>query len=213
MNRAKNKVWNYTFAILLLSVYSFTCKAQSVFVKNRATYSISRHLKKTYVKVNAGDVVQVTASGKMVLHGITGSIGPDGIDGYTDRCMDPVFPFGALLYKIGDDDWIMADPDNPLTADQPGYLKLMVNDNDPSASRGRFLVTITITGSKANGGHPIFKTRVPNGTKQNITPVPQCRRDAAERPKDNIVPTPLSTAAPEKHKNRNSGDSTFDGSS
>ncbi len=99
MNRAKNKVLNYTFAILLLSVYSITCQAQNSFVKNRVTYSIGTRLKKTYLKINAGDIVQVTASGKMVFHGIAGSAGPDGIDGFADRCMDPVFPYGALLYK------------------------------------------------------------------------------------------------------------------
>jgi len=217
MNRAKNKVLNYTFAILLLSVYSIACKAQNSFVKNRATYSVSMHLKKTYLKINAGDVVQVTASGKMVFHGITGSAGPGGMDGFTDRCMDPVFPYGALLYKVGEDDWVMADPDNPLTADQAGYLKLMVNENDPSGNRGWFTVKVIVTSSKANGGHQITNRPAPNKAKQNIAAIPNAgvapekpknnvapiphSGAALEKPKNNIAPTPNSTATPEKAKN------------
>jgi hypothetical protein len=201
MNRAKNKVRNYTFAILLLSVYSIVCKAQNRFVKNRSTFSVSIHLKKTYLKVNVGDVVQVTASGKMVFHGITGSAGPEGIDGFTDRCMDPVFPFGALLYKVGNDDWVMADPDNPLTADQTGYLKLMVNDNDPSANRGRFMVKVTVTSSKANGGHQIANRPAPKKAKNNIATIPHAGA-VPEKPKNVIAPIPHSTAVAEKAKDQ-----------
>jgi hypothetical protein len=199
MNRAKNKVLNYTFAILLLSVYSITCKAQNSFVKNRSIFSVSTHLKKTYLKINVGDVIQVTVSGKMVFHGITGSAGPDGIDGFTDRCMDPVFPYGALLYKVGEDDWVMADPDNPLTADQAGYLKLMVNDNDPSGDRGRFTVKVIVTSSKANGERQIVNRPAPGKAKQNIAKIPHAAA-APERPKDNVAPIPRSGTALEKPK-------------
>ncbi len=208
MNRAQNKVRKYILAILLLSVYSITCNAQNSFVKSRYTFSVSTRLKKTYVKIKIGDVVQVTASGKMVFHGITGSAGPDGMEGFPDRCMDPVFPYGALLYKVGNDDWVMADPDNPLTADQAGYLKLMVNDNDPFRNRGGFLVKVTVTGSKANDGHQIVNRPVPEKAKDNIAPRPKDNVApipnsgvALEKPKDKIAPTPRSVAAPQKAKN------------
>ena len=200
MNRAKNKVRNNTFAILLLSFYSIICKAQDSFVKNRSTFSVSTHLKKTYLKINVGDIVQITTSGKMVLHGVPGSAGPDGIDGFTDRCMDSVFPYGALLYKIGNDDWVMPDPDNPLTADQAGYLKLMVNDNDPSNNRGRFTVKVTVISSKSNSGHQVVNGPASEKAKDTMAAIPHSTA-APEKPKDNIVPTPHSTAAPEKAKN------------
>ena len=136
----------------------------------------------------------------MVFHGITGPAGPDGIDGFADRCMDPVFPYGALLYKVGEDDWVMADPDNPLTADHIGYLKLMVNDNDPSRNRGRFLVKVTVKSSKPNGGHQIINGQAPNKAKQNIATIPRTGA-APEKPKDNVAPIPHPAAVPEKAKN------------
>jgi len=199
MNRAKNKVRNYIFAILLLSIYSIVCKAQNSFVKSRATFSVSRHLKKTHLKINAGDVVQVTASGQMVLHGVPGSAGPDGIDGFTDRCMDSVFPYGALLYKIGNDDWVMPDPDNPLTADQAGYLKLMVNDNDPSNNRGRFTVKVTVTSSKSNSRNQIVNGSAPEKAKDTMASIPHSTA-VPEKAKNKIRPIPHSAAVPRKAK-------------
>ncbi len=134
MNRAKNKVRNYILIISLLSIYSITCRAQDGFVKNSYTFDVNSnsYANKTSLKINEGEQVHITASGKIILRGVTGSSTPEGIDGFKNCRMDPVFPYGALLYKIGDDDWNIVDPEDSIIAEQTGYLKLMINDNDPT---------------------------------------------------------------------------------
>jgi hypothetical protein len=166
-------------------------------VKNRYTFNVSKYLKKTRVKIDTGDVVQITASGKIILHGVPGSAGPEGVDDFTDRCIDPVFPYGALLYKIGYDDWNMVDPDNAITADKTGYLKLTVNDNHPSNNRGMFTVNVTVTSSKINGRHQLVKVPAPQKAEDNIAPIPHSTA-VPKKARDNIQPIPHSTAVPQK---------------
>jgi len=159
MNRAKNKIRNYILIISVLFIYSITCKAQDGFVKNSYTFDVNpnSYVNKTSLKINEGEQVHITASGKIVLRGVTGSATPEGIDGFKNCRMDPVFPFGALLYKIGDDDWNIVDPEDSIIAEQTGYLKLMVNDNDPTTNTGRFTVKVTVQSLKADSGQKIVK--------------------------------------------------------
>ena len=139
MNRAKNKIQNYILVISLFLIYSVTCKAQNSFAKNY-TFNVSSQVKKINLKINAGDEVHISASGTIALRGVTGATGPEGTEGFTNYRMDPVFDYGALLYKIGDDDWNIVDPGDTIIAEKPGFLKLMINNNDPLNNSGSFKV-------------------------------------------------------------------------
>jgi hypothetical protein len=147
MNRAKNKMRIYILAISLLFIYSIACKAQNSPAKNSYTFDVSPGIQKTDLKINEGDRVQLSASGTVVLRGVTGSVGPEGKDGFKNCRMDQVFEYGALLYKIGDDDWNIVDPEDTIIAERIGYLKFMINDNDPSNDSGKFIVKVTVNDS------------------------------------------------------------------
>jgi hypothetical protein len=177
MNRAKNKVRNYILIISLLFIYSITCKAQDGFVKNSYIFDVNSnsYINKTSLKINEGEQVHITASGKIVLRGVTGSATPEGIDGFKNCRMDPVFPFGALLYKIGDDDWNIVDPEDSIIAEQTGYLKLMVNDNDPTTNTGKFTVKVTVQSLQADSGQKIAVQKIirksePKKVAKDISP-------------------------------------------
>ncbi|HEY4323824.1 MAG TPA: hypothetical protein VGN20_07550 [Mucilaginibacter sp.] len=144
MIRAKNKVRSYLLAISFLCIYSTICTAQGSSATRSYTFDVSAYIKKTTLKVNEGDEVHISASGSIVLRGVTGTTGPEGIDGFSNCRMDAVFPYGALLYKIGDDDWNIVDPGDTIIAERLGYLKLMVNDNDPTSNNGRFIVKVKV---------------------------------------------------------------------
>jgi len=161
MNRAKNKVRSYILTILLISIYSIICKAQNGFVKNSYTVDASGGIKKTDLKIYQGDRVHIAASGIIVLRGVTGKSGPEGIEGFVNCRMDPVFEYGALLYKIGDDDWGIVDPQDTIVAEQMGYLKFMVNDNDPSNDVGKFTINVTVNDSTTNIARKIEPKKVP----------------------------------------------------
>ena len=168
MNWAKNKIRIYIPAILLISVFSMTCEAQNDFVKKSYSIEVGSAIKKTVFKINEGDEVHISASGKVVVHGFSGSVGPDGLDGYRDLRMDPVFAYGALLYKIGDDDWNIVDPEDTIIADRTGMLKFIVNDNDPSNNSGKFSVKISVKSVKPDEPVKVVKKAEPKKTIENI---------------------------------------------
>jgi hypothetical protein len=149
MIRAKNKVRSYLLAISFLCIYSTVCTAQGSPTTRSYTFDVSAYIKKTTLKISEGDEVHISASGSIVLRGVTGTTGPDGIDGFTNCRMDAVFPYGALLYKIGDDDWNIVDANDTIIAERLGYLKLMVNDNDPTGNNGKFIVKVTVKSARA----------------------------------------------------------------
>jgi len=149
MNRAKNKARIFLLAGALFSFYSFICKAQSSFVNKTYTFSVGSTIKKTDLKITEGDEVRISASGKVVVHGFTGSVGPEGMDGYRNNRIDQVFPYGALLYKIGDDDWNIVDPQDTIVSDRTGVLKFIINDNDPVSNGGKFAIKVTVKTLKA----------------------------------------------------------------
>jgi len=157
MNRAKNKARIFILAVTLFSFYSVICKAQNSFVNKTYTFSVGSVIKKTDLKINEGDELRITASGKVVVHGFTGSVGPEGMDGYRNNRIDQVFPYGALLYKVGDDDWNIVDPEDTIIADRTGVLKFIINDNDPVTNGGKFAIKV------------IVKTLKPDNTKKTIT--------------------------------------------
>lgn len=156
MNRAKNKIQNYILVISLFLIYSVTCKAQNSFAKNY-TFNVSSQVKKINLKINAGDEVHISASGTIALRGVTGATGPEGTEGFTNYRMDPVFDYGALLYKIGDDDWNMVDPEDSIIAEKPGILKFMINDNDPSNNSGSFKVQVVVRRLNADNTQKIVR--------------------------------------------------------
>src|SRR5258708_23536583 len=159
MDRAKNKVQNYILAILLFSIYSITCKGQNGPVKNSHTFDVSANsfINKTDLKINEGDKVNFSASGTIVLRGLTGLSAPEGREGFSNCRMDPIFLYGALLYKIGEDDWEIVNSDDTIVAEQTCYLKFMVNDNDPTSNKGKYTVKVTIGDSKPDSVQKIVK--------------------------------------------------------
>ena len=169
MNRAKNKVRIYILAILLFSIYAFRSDAQNSFVKNSFSFVVGSTIKKTDLKIKEGDELHISASGTVVVQGFTGSVGPEGIDGYKNHRMDPVFPYGALLYKVGDDDWNIVDPEDTITAERAGLLKFMVNDNDPSTNTGKFTVKVLVKSLKPETAQKIAKNAQPKKAPE-ITP-------------------------------------------
>ncbi|HEY8780413.1 MAG TPA: hypothetical protein VIM16_02260 [Mucilaginibacter sp.] len=152
MNRAKNKMHNCILAIVLFSIYSITTKGQNSPVKNSYTFDVSANsfINKTDLKINEGDKVNLSPSGTIVLRGVTGSSAPEGREGFANCRMDPVFPYGALLYKIGEDDWEIVNSDDTIVAERTGYLKFMVNDNDPTDNKGKYTVKVTVGDVKPN---------------------------------------------------------------
>ena len=174
MNRAKNKVRSYILAISLLFIYSITCKAQNSSAKNSYTFEVGQGLQKTDLKINEGDRVHLSASGTVVLRGVTGSTGPEGKDGFKNCRMDQVFEYGALLYKIGDDDWNIVDPQDTIIAERIGYLKFMINDNDPSYDSGKFTVKVTVNDSTQKTAKKIAPKKVrltePKRIPENTSP-------------------------------------------
>ena len=168
MNWAKNKVGAYTLIILLFSSFSIICRAQDDFVKKSYTVEVGATIKKTSFKINEGDEVRISASGRVVVHGFSGSVGPDGLDGYKGYRMDQVFAYGALLYKIGDDNWNIVDPEDTIIADRTGTLKFIINDNDPSNDQGKFTVKITVKSSKGDDSPKIVKKAEPKKVPEKI---------------------------------------------
>jgi hypothetical protein len=169
MSWAKNKIQNYILVISLLFICSVTCTAQNSFVKNYSTFSVSSPIKKTNLKINVGDEVHIEASGTIVLRGVTGATGPEGIDGFTNYRMDPVFEYGALLYKIGDDDWNIVDPEDSIIAERPGFLKFLVNNNDPLSNSGSFRVQVTVKRLKADNAPKIARKVDPEKVPANTS--------------------------------------------
>jgi hypothetical protein len=168
MNWAKNKMRVSTFIILLFSSFSIICSAQDEFVKKSYTVEVGSTVQKTSFKINEGDEVRISALGRVVVHGFSGTVGPDGLEGYKNYRMDPVFAYGALLYKIGDDDWNIVDPEDTIVADRSGVLKFIVNDNDPSNNSGRFSVKITVRSLKPDEPAKIVKKAEPKKTPEKI---------------------------------------------
>ena len=166
MNRVKTRVSIYILAVLLFSIQSIACDAQNTFVNKSYTFVVTSTIKKTEIKITEGDEVRIKASGNMVLHGFTGSVAPDGIDGFKNHRMDPVFAYGALLYKVGDDDWNIVDPEDTIVAERTGFLKFMVNDNDPSNNTGKFTVKVTVKSLKVARPQKIAKSGESKNTSE-----------------------------------------------
>jgi hypothetical protein len=187
MNRAKNKIWNCILAISLLSIYAITCKAQDSFLKNNYTFEVkaNSYINKTSLKINEGEEVLIKASGIITLRGVTGSASPEGKEGFNNCRMDPVFLYGALLYKIGEDDWEIVDPQDSIIAEQTGYLKFMVNDNDPTSNSGQFTVKVTLLSLNADSGKKVIAFK--KTERKKTTETPERKRTA-----ENISP-PLSS--------------------
>jgi hypothetical protein len=171
MNRAKNKIRNCILAISFLPIYAITCKAQDSFVKNTYTFEIkaNSYINKTSLKINEGEQIIIKPSGIIVLRGVTGSASPEGKEGFTNCRMDPVFLYGALLYKIGEDDWEIVDPEDTIIAEQTGYLKFMVNDNDPTSNSGQFTVKVTSLSLKADSGQKVATVKKSDRKKNTET--------------------------------------------
>lgn len=105
-------------------------------------YEVFSPILKTKMYINIGDKLIIKGSGEIVLGMFAGSGGVNGIDGYTEYCLEPDFRHGSLLYKIGNGNWALVGNRVSVVAKSPGMLQFMVNDNDPSNNSGSFHVEV-----------------------------------------------------------------------
>lgn len=54
------------------------------------------------IEVEAGDMVEFTATGSVILEPGGDPIGPDGVDGWCDECTSEILPKGALIGKMAE---------------------------------------------------------------------------------------------------------------
>jgi len=100
------------------------------------------------VKIETGDKVDVSATGRWTMGAAIGSCDPDGMDNafaqayncFTDHL------HGKLAVKIeGDDGWYVVGSSGGFTAEKSGYLMYKPNDTEPANNSGALNVKVTIT--------------------------------------------------------------------
>lgn len=111
--------------------------------KNRI--EIDSYTNATKIKINKGDIIEISAYGTITYGVWAGSGGPDGIEGYTSYNIIQDSRHGRLLVKVGDDNWIPVGKKIKIVAKKSGYVDFMVNDSDPSNNSGSFLIDYKIT--------------------------------------------------------------------
>ena len=113
--------------------------------KSYKTFSIDSKTSYTTIKVSKGDVINIQASGSILVGTWAGSSTPDGIDGYTNYNRVQGFRHASLLARVGDNDqWQFIGVNKTITAINSGLLEFIVNDGDPSNNTGSYTVNISI---------------------------------------------------------------------
>jgi Trypsin-like peptidase domain len=99
--------------------------------------------------VNAGDMLEIEASGSIVVGSILGTASPDGIDVIFSQIYNlvPEFSHGALLCKLDSESlWRECGSHASFVVENQGCLEFQVNDNDQGNNRGAFGVQVVIGG-------------------------------------------------------------------
>ncbi|RIH62907.1 hypothetical protein D1164_22440 [Mariniphaga sediminis] len=96
---------------------------------------------RTNLYLERGEKVNIAATGRVTFGVFAGSGGPTGIQGFEIYNIVKNYRHGSLLATIGDNGaWHYVGRGTIITADNSGYLKLYVNDLDPSNNSGSFTV-------------------------------------------------------------------------
>jgi type 1 fimbria pilin len=88
----------------------------------------------TTLSVNAGDILLITAEGRVRLGQYAGEVGPNGADQ----------GLGALQLKIGVGAAVRVGARSYLTVEQSGQVKLKVNDTRYDDNTGSFTVHVIV---------------------------------------------------------------------
>jgi|GEM_PF-5315794 len=99
----------------------------------------------THIPVEAGDRVEITATGTKRFGLFAGVGGPDGIDGFAIYNKVSNGKHGCLLARVsGSADWYVVGSQGAFEAGAPGTLELTVNDTQTSDNEGSFQVKVTV---------------------------------------------------------------------
>lgn len=101
----------------------------------------------TGILVKEGEIVEIVATGKILLGFIAGRGTPDGIRGFKNYSEVLNAPHGALMARVkitGSEEWILIGSNGSFTAPKRGILELLVNDADPGNNQGSFNVKVNI---------------------------------------------------------------------
>jgi len=120
-----------------LSVYRHYCGCQVSEISVR-----SGIITQTNIQVNPGDVIELRASGTIVLGPFVGSTGPMGIRGYQNYNIVRGANHGQLVGNIAGNGWFGLEDQIEFSSKWSGTLSLQVNDRDPDNNRGAFSVKV-----------------------------------------------------------------------
>lgn len=115
------------------------------------TFSVARKTR-TSIYVNAGDKVEIQATGTIRTGPFCGFVGPEGAnDGIQFWCSSysliKSYRFGSLLYSsTNDDEWNFCGKSCSFSYSGGGNLEFEVNDEDQGNNSGAFNLEITVRG-------------------------------------------------------------------
>lgn len=139
----KESRWqDITITYITDSVVNPTREVFDVVVKNNL---------RTSIKVNRGDKIKISATGKIVLGLFAGASSPDGINGFREYNIVPNARHGSLLARVrqvGDDVWYVVGSEGSFIAESFGTLEFQVNDADAGNNSGQFNISVEITRKK-----------------------------------------------------------------
>jgi len=107
--------------------------------------SVSGYLK-TNIYVEEGDLISITATGRIRFGLFAGSAGPGGLSGFTMYNLVSGARHGSLLAKVtGNDGWFKIGSKGSFKAGSPGFVEFLVNDSATSDNSGMFQAKIVVT--------------------------------------------------------------------
>lgn len=124
---------------------------------NRETYDLTvERQTPTKIKVNVGDQINISATGRIVLGPVSGEAGPNGLGGVSGQFFKvynvvPNQNHGAMLVRInssGNEPWGLAGDSCSFSADRTGVLEFMVNDKEMDNDVGHFNVKVEVIRNK-----------------------------------------------------------------
>jgi len=98
----------------------------------------------TFVNLEAGQQVVITASGQPVNLGPIGSSGPEGIDGSGVRRPKQDCKIGAVIARFADGSLACIGQKASFTVSKPGLMFVGLNVSNHKSNSGSFNVTITV---------------------------------------------------------------------
>jgi len=102
----------------------------------------------TDIVLQVGDKMKIQADGfiRVAPLNLVPPVGPAGIKNYDGQKHDKLFPFGALIAKIGDKgEWFLIGYGRAFNADTSGKLMLKINDDEPDDNNWHYDVDYNIT--------------------------------------------------------------------